>query len=126
MIFAEVPTSIEIAAWLGCLVAVAMGANQIFKLFDRFKEQPPPRDTYQIKGDYVTRRELDGLEKEVDALNGQFRDEVGKLRDEMKHDAEVAAAAANARAEKIHGRIDEVLNAMSDLRERVGRGMRGK
>ena len=120
--FAEVPTSLEIGGWLACAVAVTMGANQVFKLFDRFKEQPPPRDTYQLKGDYATRREVDALDKDV----AELAEEIGKLRDKMNHDAEVTAAAANARAEKIHGRIDEVLSAMSDLRERVGRGMRGK
>ncbi len=125
------PTPVEIAAWLACLVAVVMGANQVFKLLDRFKEHPPPRDTYQLKGEYVTRRELDALSDELDdlavllrdqvaKLQDQFRDQVAKLQDQMKHDAEVANAGATARAEKTHGRIDEVLSAMGDLRERIG------
>lgn len=112
---AEVPTSLEIGVWIGCLFFLAAGVNQVLKVIDRTKEQPPPRDTYQVKGDYVTRREFEALEKAVE-----------KLGDEMKHNAEVFTAAANARAEKLHGRIDEVLTAMSDLRERVGRAMRGK
>lgn len=122
----EVPTSLEIGGWIGCLFFLAAGVNQVLKVIDRTKEQPPPRDTYQVKGDYVTRRELDAIEKDLAGLRTEFREEVGKLREEMKHDAEVAAASATARAEKVHSRIDEVLSAMSELRERVGRAMRGK
>jgi hypothetical protein len=122
MIFGEVPTSLEIGGWVLCLFGLAGGVNQVLKIFDRTKEHPPPRDTYQLKGDYVTRRELDALDKDL----GELADDVAKLREKIEHDAEVSAAAATARAEKIHGRIDEVLSAMSDLRERVGRGMRGK
>lgn len=124
--FAEVPTSVEIGGWIGCAFFLAAGINQVLKVVDRTKEHPPARDTYQVKGDYVTRRELDAIEKDLAGLAAEFREEVGKLREEMKHDAEVAAASATARAEKVHSRIDEVLSAMSELRERVGRAMRGK
>src|SRR6266496_5925964 len=111
IVLAEVTTSLEIGGWMLCLFALAGGVNSVLKLCDRTKEHPPPRDTYQLKGDYATRRELDAIEKELDELGTEFRERIEKVRDEMKHDAEVNTAAAIARAEKFHARIDEVLAA---------------
>jgi len=103
------PTSLEIGVWLVCLVAVVAGVNQVMKLLDRFREHPPPRDTYQVKGDYVTREEFKDLADVVDELAGEMRESIAEVRRETAHDREIAAAAAEARAEKLHTRISDVL-----------------
>ena len=114
------PTSLEIGAWLVCLVAVIAGVNQVMKLFDRFKETPPPRDTYQVKGDYVTHRELKELQDRVDELSGELRESIADVRREMAHDKEMSNAAAEARAEKLHTRISDVLVHLTRI-EMAGR-----
>ena len=86
-----------------------MGINQVMRLLDRFKEHPPPRDTYQVKGDYVTRSEWKEVREEVDGLAGELRESVVEVRRELAHDKEITNAAAEARAEKLHTRISEVL-----------------
>jgi|KBSSwiStaDraftv2_1062776.scaffolds.fasta_scaffold00424_32 hypothetical protein len=120
------PTPLELAGWLGCLVAVVMGINQVMRLLDRFKETPTPRDTYQVKGDYVTQRELKDVREDVDALAGELRESITEVRREMAHDKEVNQAAAEARAQNIHKRVDEVLAAVSELRGFVSKALRPK
>lgn len=119
---AALPTSLEIGGWLLCLVAVFGGVNQVLKVLDRLKEYPTPRDTYAPKGDYAARGELKELAKRLDDLAGEFREADAALRGEIKHDRELANGAAEARADKLHSRIDEVLAAVSELRGRVDAG----
>lgn len=114
----------EVGIWLVCLVAVVAGVNQVMKLLDRFKEQPPARDTYQVKGDYVTQREFKELRDQVDGLSGELRESIADVRREMKHDAEVNQAAAEARAQNMHKRTDDVLAAVSELRGFVSKALR--
>jgi hypothetical protein len=103
------PTSLEVGAWLVCLVAVVAGVNKVMKFFDRFKETPPPSATYQPKGDYITHREFKELRDQVDELSAEMRETFAEVRREMAHDKEIMNAAAEARAEKLHTRISEVL-----------------
>jgi len=118
------PTPAELAAWIVSFVAVLIAVNQALKFFDRFKESPPPRDTYQVKGDYVTQREFKELRDQVDGLSGELRESIADVRREMKHDAEVNQAAAEARAQNMHKRVDDVLAAVSELRGFVSKALR--
>jgi len=114
------PTSSELAAWIVCLVAVVVGVNQVMKLIDWFKEKPPARDTYQVKGDYITHRELKELRDQVDELSAEMRESIAEVRREMAHDKEMSNAAAEARAEKLHTRISDVLVHLTRI-EMAGR-----
>lgn len=103
------PTSLEIATWIGCLVGLAVGVNQVMRMLEWFKEKPPARDTYQVKGNYAGVSELKELREEVDELAAELRESIAEVRREMAHDKEITSAAAEARAEKLHTRISEVL-----------------
>jgi hypothetical protein len=119
IMFAEVPSSLEIGGWLMCLFAVAGGVNQVMKLLDRTKESPTPLSTYQLKGDYVTHTELATVRKEVEKLAEETREDFYDIRNAMKHDAELNAAAALKRAENINHNIQDVMTAVGELRGRI-------
>lgn len=114
-ILGEAVTSAQIGVWLGCLAAMALLANQLFKLLDRFKENPPPRDTYQLKGDYAARSELMRLEEKLDDLADGIRADVDKIRGEMKIDRDAMTKAAEERARYLNEQINDVLKAVSAL-----------
>lgn len=119
--FAEVPTSLEIGGWVLCLFGLAGGVNQVLKIFDRTKESPPPRDTYQVKGDYALKAELVSIREDLDNLESTLRGLIEKVRDEMKHDHETNTAGATARWERFEMRVSDIMGAVSELRGRVDR-----
>lgn len=117
---AEISTSLEIGIWLGCLFFIAGGTNQVMKLIDRTKEHPPARDTYQLKGDYATHKELAELRHDLTALADKFQETVNEIRADMKHDGEMANANDRQRAENINRNIQDVMSAVGELRGRIG------
>ena len=108
ILLAEV-SPLEIGGFALTLFALVAGVNQVMKFLDRFKEQPPPHQTYQVKGDYVTQREWRDLSEKVDDLAAELRESIAEVRREKAHDREVMGAAAEARAEKIQNRISELM-----------------
>jgi hypothetical protein len=87
--------SLQLAGWIGSLFFLAGGLNQLLRLTDRFKEQPPPAQTY------ATKEEL-----------GLLRQELGRLRAEVRDDRDRILAAGEERARKLHERIDPIINEM--------------
>ncbi len=115
------PISIEIGGWISVLFFLVGGWNQVEKFFDRRKEAPPPAVTYQLKGDYATRQELLELRHELSAQLHCLDAEVTGLRAELKKDKEDLLAAGEHRAEKLHGRINDVLEAVAELRGKASK-----
>ncbi len=87
--------SLELAGWIGSLFFLAGGLNQVLRLTDRFKEQPPPGQTY------ATKEELHLL-----------RADLNHLRAEVREDRDRILQAGEERARKLHERIDPIVNEM--------------
>jgi hypothetical protein len=109
------PTGIEVLAFVGSLFFLAAGANQVLKLVDRNKEQPPPAATYVTLKECANRHEftralLDRNDREIEAIKNQITCEVGEV-----------TRLAEARTGGLHERINKVLEAVSELRGEVRR-----
>ena len=87
--------SIQLAGWIGSLFFLGGGLNQVLRLMDRFKEQPPPAQTY------ATKEELLLLRHELNLLRAEVRADLDRILD-----------AGEARARKLHQRIDPIINEM--------------
>jgi len=107
---------LEIGIWLGCLVAVIMGINQVMKFIDHFREKPPAHQTYQVKGDYVTQRELEQLREALNDLAAETRESFESVRREMKHDAETRQAASLEQANNMQAQVNDLIKAIGELR----------
>lgn len=111
------PSSYTAVGWiLVALAALATGANQLLRLLDRTKEQPPPADTYVRKehchtlhhsteeaiGNLSTRlKTVEGAKTDLaEAMHGQ----ISQLRREMKEDFR-----------QVHSRIDELVRAVGRI-----------
>jgi hypothetical protein len=89
--------------WLMILFAVAAGVLTFLKIIDRNKPVPPLHNQFADKVE--TEKRFTCIEREIDVLR---RDTIAGLRENN--------AAAEARADKIHNRINEVLGAVSELK----------
>lgn len=98
-----------IAAWLACAAFVLMLVNGAFKLNSNIKGPPshPPAGELDLR--------VAHLEERVT----QFESTLTELRSEMREDLQTILSAGEERAGKIHGRINDVLAAVSELRGRV-------
>ena len=100
---------LDIAGWLGCFVFVIAGMNQVFRFLAHFREQPPPSQTYQPKGDYATRTELNVLRQEI----------TGRLV-VLDSDIKEVLSAGEDRARSIHKRLDDQPNQIVALLRNTG------
>ena len=135
-ILAQVPASTptQIAATLiaiAALLAIVKMGLDLWKQHGR--EQPTPYTTYQLKGDYVTRIEVQSMRSEI---SGQLRNlevHIEKVDDGVR--AAVATMArdlqettadiksdGNDRTNRTHERIDTILAAVSKLEGRIEGG----
>ena len=96
------------------LFALAGGINQILRIVDRLKERPPPAETY------VSKVHCDRQHIKFESEFGGLRAEVRELRAEIKADLKEVSAANEARASKLHGRIDDLLEAVAEIRGKFG------
>jgi len=104
------PDAVQLAGWLACAFFLAGGVNQVLKLVDRAKEQPPPLETY------ATKAEVALLRADVQRLESKLDHSLEALQTEMKADRAAANHANELRAVKLHERINDVLAAVSELR----------
>jgi hypothetical protein len=126
MILAEIstlsaPLSLHVGGWLAALFFLIGGWNQVEKFFDRRKEIPPPAATYQLKGDYAIRQELVELRHELGSQLHSLDAELSGLRAELKKDKDDLLAVGEHRIEKLHGRINDVLEAVAELRGKLSK-----
>jgi hypothetical protein len=105
--------AVHLAAFLGILVFLVAGANQVRTLMAGFKEQPPPSETY------VTLKACQALHAGQDRRVQTLECTVMALSAEMKADRDRLAAAAEQRAVHLHDRINDVLKAVSELRGEI-------
>jgi len=108
-------TGLDIGGWSVAAFAVAGGVNQILRIVDRVKERPAPSETYTTLANCDRRHhtistELVGLRSDLQAL-----------RMEIRSDLKESIAANELRASKIHSRIDDLLEAVSELRGKVSK-----
>ena len=87
--------SVQLAGWIGSLFFLTGGLNQVLRLTDRFKEQPPPAQTY------ATKEELFLLRQDLNHLRAEVRDDRDRI-----------LQAGEERARKLHQRIDPIINEM--------------
>jgi hypothetical protein len=142
-IFAQLSAPSELAAWLACAAFVLMLANQALKLKQRlFGERhpqqifPQPLEIKAVK-DPVSReycdnnyhantRRMKAIEQELNDLRIERRESAAKLEEKIETvsreipEMERRLNAANeARVEKVHNRINEVLGEVRELRGEV-------
>ncbi len=126
------PTSIEVAAWVGCLFFLAAGWNQVERFLDRRAQrgapreiQPQPLSIAKIDppvGESLCRTrhkevnsELLRLEHEMGGLRLERRAEVGELQQKInKVDREVGELRAsielnNQQLTRIDAKLDRVI-----------------
>ena len=109
------PTGVEVMAFVGSLFFLAAGANQVLKLVDRNKEQPPPSETYTTKVECGIKHE--GFHDRLCRLEL----DVPIIRDEIRLETAEISRLAEARTSGLHERINDVLAAVSELRGVISR-----
>jgi len=90
----------SVAAWLAALFFLLAGLNSMLRLADRFKEKPPPIQTYVQKADFHRQHgllsdRLEQLSNELLRVREQDQEQINAVRHEM----------AQALRE-VHGRLD--------------------
>jgi len=96
--------ALNAAAIMGGMYFLAAGTNQLLRLLDRMKEQPPPIETYATKD-------------ELGALRTELRDAIGGFKMDLHNLSEKLDAGQR----RVHGRVDDVLRAVSRLEGRMDR-----
>jgi hypothetical protein len=121
MLFAELPspTSIQIGGWIIACGGVLWFLNQGAKFIEHFKMKPPPHEIYQPLGDYVVSGHLMDLEKRLNSQVLKLSNDLGQLQRDWKIDRDMIMAASEARSEKIHTRVNQILEVVAELRGEV-------
>jgi hypothetical protein len=115
MIFAAItePDAVQLAAFVGCLFFLAGGVNQVMGIMDRFKEKPPPSETY------VSLKLCQKIHEEADRRITQAECAVDTLRRELRLERDEMIKSAEDRAVKLHDRINDILRAVSELKGKI-------
>jgi hypothetical protein len=123
--------SVHLAAFIGIAFFLVGGINQILRITDRFKEKPPPSQTYMTKSDCAAQHEsirelsrslqseIVALKRERDGVLAQMNAQLTDLRRELKSDIAAIAATDEARVSALHMRINLVLEAVAELKGKV-------
>jgi pimeloyl-ACP methyl ester carboxylesterase len=139
-VLAQATAPVGLAAWLACAAFVMMLANQAFRLKERLLGEknlqqifPQPLDVRNVR-DPVTReycdsnyhantRRIKAIEQELAEIRSERRESAAKLEQkiesvssEMPEMERRLNAANEARFEKVHNRINEVLGEVRELR----------
>jgi len=142
-LFAQLTPPVGLAAWLACAAFVLMLANQAFRLKERLLGEknlqqifPQPLEIRSVR-DPVSRehcdrnyqasaRRIEAIEQELAELRQERREMTAKLEEKFESvsreipELERRLNAANeARLEKVHHRINEVLGEVRELRGAV-------
>lgn len=133
----------ELAAWLGCAAFVMMLSNQALRLKERLlgesqgREISPQPLEVKAVADPVSReycdhnyqassRRLDTLEQALLEMRQERRESATKLEEQIRTVSRDIPelerrlnAATEARVEKVHNRINEVLGEVRELRGEI-------
>lgn len=104
--------SINIAAWLGCAAFVLTMLNSGLKLMDRIKGQSPNPPNDQLGTEIAQLRVIsENQQKHIDWLDA----EISSLKSIMDAKMTSIQQSGEARAGKIHERIDALVKGLSEL-----------
>jgi len=140
---AQSSAPVGLAAWLACAAFILMMANQAFRLKERVLGEKSPHQIFpqplEVKSvrdpasrDHCDRnyqmsvRRIEAIEAELNELRNERRESAAKLEQKIESvsreipEMERRLNAANeARLEKVHNRINEVLGEVRELRGEV-------
>jgi hypothetical protein len=100
---------VEIAAWLGCLAFILLLLNEGVKFTDRLRGKTPHPPNEQLS---VSMSEIERRVAKLEHSNI-------KIWAKMETDKNEVIRNGEQRAEKIHNRVNDVLQAVSELRGHV-------
>src|SRR2546427_801498 len=142
-ILSQITAPVGLAAWLACAAFVLMLANQAFRLKERLLGEKSPQQIFpqplEVRpvADPVSReycdnvyetstRRIQAIEQELNELRHERRESSAKLEEkigivgrEIPEMERRLNAANEARLEKVHTRINEVLGEVRELRGAV-------
>ncbi len=143
LMIAQMEPPVGLAAWLACAAFVLMLANQAFRLKERLLGEKSPQQIFPqplevrsarepawrefCEGNHrASTRRIETIEQELRDLREERRESAGKLEEKIETvgreipELERRLNAANeARLEKVHNRINEVLGEVRELRGAV-------
>lgn len=109
-------TSTHIAAWLACAAFVLMAANSAAKFMDRFRETPPPLQTYATKSELAElRAAVTSLQATRDSARADVSSSVNALRLETKADIQGIYAELKAVRDSVSQIVGEVKHINTSL-----------
>ncbi|HEX7861048.1 MAG TPA: hypothetical protein VF773_12015 [Verrucomicrobiae bacterium] len=113
MILADASQNFTASFLLSLLSAAGFLAWLVSSLKNAFGK---PKREVSFSEQYATKQELQRIEGYVTKLEHKVETAVKEIRSEMKADRDEMLKAGEARASKLHGRIDDVLEAVAELR----------
>ncbi len=141
MIFADLtPTPVQLAGFLACAVFLAAGYNQVMKIVDRWKGRPSPGEVREEAAQLFARQR--DFEIHIASNEKQFAlleikrdedldeasdsrkiiyDKIDHMRSELFEAERRISAAGEARIEKVHDRISDVLGEVREIRGKTNK-----
>ena len=105
----EFNAPVEIAAWLGCLAFAFMLFNEGAKLVDRIRGRAPQPPNEQLEFSVTA----------IDRRVCRLEEDSAKIWAKMEADKTEILSAGEARAEKLHNRINPIAAGMEGLKSAV-------
>ena len=120
----EIPDPVALAGFLGCLFFLVAGINAVMKVVDRMRDKPPAGEVAKHTAEfYATKEQL------KDHVSADFQEhsnlwaKIGGLERGLRGDLQETerriVASAEAGRENLHGRINEVLAAVSEVKGEI-------
>ncbi len=134
------PSPVQVAAFLAVLFFIAAGYNQVMKMVDRWKGRPSPGEVREEAAQLFARQR--DFEIHIAANEKQFAlleikrdedldeasdsrkiiyDKIDHMRSELFEAERRISAAGEARIEKVHDRISDVLGEVREIRGKTNK-----
>jgi len=111
------PDALQTAGWLASAFFLAGGLNQVLKLVDRTREQPPPAQTYATKAEQQQRFEdtlarIERLENRTEQHGQECRADLQRLQQRL----DAVAADLNRQLQALPRDLAATLRAARNLK----------
>ncbi len=107
-------TAMQMGTWIIVLFSISTGILTILRIIDYFKPKPPLHNQFADKVD--TEKRFIALEKNTEKRFDDLEIKIGAVSKEQVRLFENIQNRSEERTGKIHKRIDDILQAVSEMR----------
>lgn len=110
------PTGHELASWLICGAAVTLIINQLWGVWDKFRQKPAPAEVEaRANSTFATQARVESIERKVDALGSELRRSTDRQTEQLEAKVDELRQERREDINTLHEKINQVAREVSAL-----------